>query len=244
MLHSLSHFSLWQPKMSFHSHMVGVSFNVSFQLTPISIATSFPHGNYLILYLILPRSLFHAIFHSFWQIFQLNFHFFMVATSLSLDSVSFPFGSCFMQYFIPPGIYFDQIFMSSWRVLHSLLYFVSFPSGSFSCNISFLLALTLLSPMSSAGICRIPTGMSEFHGILTESIWLEPQPFWFSIPWNFQQNPMESSGISWNPGASRNGFHWNPLECVGIHWNSHISGEFQQIPTDSQGFQCLPLLLL
>ena len=30
--------------------------------------------------------------------------------------------------------------MSSWQVLHSLLYFVSFPSGSFSCNISFLLA--------------------------------------------------------------------------------------------------------
>ena len=56
--------------MNFHSFMAPVSFqvsantasfwlenasfNVSFQLTPISIATSFPHGNYLILYLILP----------------------------------------------------------------------------------------------------------------------------------------------------------------------------------------------
>ena len=45
-----------------------------------------------------------------------------------------------MQYFIHSGIYFNQIFMSSWQVLHSLLYFVSFPSGSFSCNISFLVA--------------------------------------------------------------------------------------------------------
>ena len=92
--------------------------------------------------------------------------------------------------------------------------------------------------MSSSGIRQIPTGMLEFHGILTESIWLEPQPFWFSIPWNFQQNPMESSGISWNLGASGNGFHWNQLECVGNHWNSHISGEFQWIPTHSNVCLC------
>ena len=89
MLHSLSHFSCWRLKMSFHSLLVGVSFNVSFRLTPISISTSFPHGNYLMLYLILPWWLFHAILHSFWQLFQLNFHFFMVATSLIL-------GFCFI----------------------------------------------------------------------------------------------------------------------------------------------------
>ena len=93
---------------------------------------------------------------------------------------------------------------------------------------------SLLSPMSSGRIHRIPTEMSEFHGILTESIWLEPQPFWFSIPWNFQQNPTESSGISWNLGASGNGFHWNPLEFP-------YFGEFQWIPTHSNTFQWIPM---
>ena len=95
--------------------------------------------------------------------------------------------------------------------------------------------------MSSSRIRWIPTRRFEFHGILTESIWLEPQPFWFSIPWNFQQNPTESSGISWNPGASRNGFHWNLLESVGIHWNSPKIWEFQWIPTHSNTFQWIPM---
>jgi len=83
---------------------------------------------------------------------------------------------------------------------------------------------------------RIPTFPSEFHGIPMESIWLEPQPFWVPIPWKFQQNPMESTGISWNPGASQNGFHWNPLESAGNDWNPEIlthSNHFQQIPVDS-----------
>ena len=93
---------------------------------------------------------------------------------------------------------------------------------------------SLLSPMSSGGIRWIPTGMLEFK----ESIWLEPQPFWFSIPWNFQRNLTESSGISWNPGASGTGFHWNPLECVGIHWNSMDSNTFQRIPMDSNVCLC------
>ena len=50
--------SLQWLKMSFHSPMVDVSFNVSFELTPFSIATSFPYGNYFILYPILSQQLF------------------------------------------------------------------------------------------------------------------------------------------------------------------------------------------
>ena len=32
----------------------------------------------------------------------------------------------------------------------------------------------------------ILSGKSEFHGISMESNWLEPQPFWFPIPWKFR----------------------------------------------------------
>jgi len=59
---------------------------------------------------------------------------------------------------------------------------------------------------------RIPSGMLEFHGILMESRWLEPQPFWFPMPLKFQWNLTESSRNGQNPGASQNSFHWNPLE--------------------------------
>jgi hypothetical protein len=62
---------------------------------------------------------------------------------------------------------------------------------------------SLHSPMSSGGIRRIPNGMSEFHGIPTETSWLEPQPFWFSIPRKFQWNRTESARNGWNLGASR-----------------------------------------
>ena len=82
----------------------------------------------------------------------------------------------------------------------------------------------LICEVSSGGICRILAGMLEFHRILTESIWLEPQPFWFSIPWKFQ----------WNLGASGNGFHWNPLE---FHLDSN--GKFNS--EDVLYFKSLPL---
>jgi len=93
---------------------------------------------------------------------------------------------------------------------------------------------------------QILTFPSEFHGIPTESIWLEPQPFWVPIPWKFQQNLMESTGISWNlepPRMTSIGIHWNPPESAGNDWNPEIlthSNHFQQIPADSSRFQQIP----
>ncbi|EDR13466.1 uncharacterized protein LACBIDRAFT_308413 [Laccaria bicolor S238N-H82] len=105
------------------------------------------------------------------------------------------------------------------------------------------LSRSLPSPMSSGGFRWIPSGMLEFHGIPMETSWLEPQPFWFPIPWKFQWNPMESSGNGWNLGASRNSFHRNPLEfqpdSMEFQWKVYSS----QIPTDSNEFQYLLLLL-
>ena len=121
--------------------MADVSFNVSFLLTPISIKTSFPNGNCFILYFIPPWQLFHAIFHSFWYSFQSNFHFFMAATSFSLEFC-----------LIPPWQLFHAIFHSSWHLFHRkfhifmvatsfFLWILSHSSlAAISCNISFLLA--------------------------------------------------------------------------------------------------------
>ena len=59
--------------------------------------------------------------------------------------------------------------------------------------------------------------------------------------------PTESDRIQWNQLESGSlqewfplesiGMCWNPLECVGIHWNSTEIW-------NSNGFKCLPLLLL
>ena len=81
---------------------------------------------------------------------------------------------------------------------------------------------SLLSPMSCSGICWIQTGMLEFHGILMESILLEPQPFWFSIPWKFWQNLMESRDLVRIQEPLGMG-------SIQIHWNSI------QIPSESIG---------
>jgi len=59
----------------------------------------------------------------------------------------------------------------------------------------------------------------EFHGILMESRWLKPQPFWFPIPLKFQ----------WNPT-------WNPTESDRIWWKQLESGSLrEQFPLESIG---------
>ena len=52
-----------------------------------------------------------------------------------------------------------------------------------------------------------------------------------------QQNPPESFGIREPPGMVSIGIRWNLLESIEIPI-------FWGIPTDSNGFQCLPLLVL
>ena len=108
---------------------------------PPSMTTSFPNGNRFILYFIPPWQLFHAIFHSFRHSFQLNFHFFMAATSFSL-------GFCL----IPSWQLLHAIFHSSWHVFDLKFHFFMVATSFFlwilshsslaaiSCNISFLLA--------------------------------------------------------------------------------------------------------
>ena len=88
-----------------------------------------------------PWQLFHAIFHSFWHVFQSNFHFFMAATSFSLVFC-----------LIPPWQLFHATFHSSWHVFHRNFHFFMVATSFFlqilshsslaaiSCNISFLLA--------------------------------------------------------------------------------------------------------
>ena len=114
--------------------LVNASFFVSFPSSATLNGISFSYGRCFIQYFISVDSpfqfqlhfiaaiasssflwwLFHVIFHSSWHLFQLNFHFIVVATSFSLKFCFILCGSCFMQYFIFPGIYFNWNFISSW----------------------------------------------------------------------------------------------------------------------------------
>jgi len=44
---------------------------------------------------------------------------------------------------------------------------------------------SLPSSTNSCGFQAESRNSAEFHGISMESNWLEPQPFWFAIPWKF-----------------------------------------------------------
>ena len=95
----LSHFSLQQLKMSFHSSMVGASFNISLFLASVSIEFSFLRGSYFNLPWILSHSPLAAV--------SLNISFFLAFISIKF---SFLHGS---------------YFILSWILSHSLLVAVS-----------------------------------------------------------------------------------------------------------------------
>ena len=140
MLHSLSHFSLWWLKMSFHSPMVGVS------LCFISVDPNF-NCNFIPSW-----QLSHPIFHSAMVTVSCNISFILAIISIEF---SFLHGSYFINPWIlvhPPlvavscnissllafipiklSFLYGSYFILSWILSH-------FPLAAISCNISFLLA--------------------------------------------------------------------------------------------------------
>ena len=96
MLHSLFHFSLWRLKILFHSPTVGVSFNISFPLTP--------HFNFNFISL---WQLLHPLSHSATAAVSWNISFF-----LAFISIKFSF-------------HHGRYFILSWILFHSPLAVVS-----------------------------------------------------------------------------------------------------------------------
>ena len=86
---------------------------------------------------------------------------------------------------------------------------------------------SLLSPMSSGGICRIP----RIHLAGASAI----------LVFHSMEFPTESDGIQWNQLESRSLQEWFPLECVGMCWNPLEFPYFGGIPTDSNRFQRIPM---
>jgi len=104
---------------------------------------------------------------------------------------------------------------------------------------------------------RNPADSERNVGILMESRWLKPQPFWFPIPLKFQWNPTESDGIWWKQPESGSlreqfplesigiptRFHGIPMESIfqlnsnGIRRNPLEYGYSSEIPTNSDRFQ-------
>ena len=104
---------------------------------------------------------------------------------------------------------------------------------------------SLPSPMSSSGIQRIPSGMSEFHGIPWNSDGIQMAEASAILVSNSIEIPMESDRIRWNlmettgirepPGTVSIGIHWNSDQ---IPWNSngkYIPAKFQWNLTESIG---------
>ena len=112
MLHSLFHFSLWRLKISFHSPMVGVSFNISFPLTP--------HFNFN--------------FISLWQLLHPLSHSAMAAVSWN---ISFLLAFISIKFSLHHGSYF----ILSWILFHSPLAVVSWNISFFLAFISIKFSL-------------------------------------------------------------------------------------------------------